>query len=272
MKRKTPIQTPGPETGHTVAGTADAELQARVTRLGLHGILAHWDEFGGQPWLPGLVAIEETERARRSFERRQAAANLGTFGQMADFDWKWPKRVNRGLIEEVLALSFMEEPANVVLVGPNGVGKTMIAKNVAQNALVRGCTVHFTTAAEMLGQLSAQDSASRLEREFRKLARYDLLVVDELGYLNFDARYSDLLFEVVNRRHLKRPIVITTNKPFADWNQVFPNSSSVVTVVDRLVHRCEVATIEADSYRLKEARERTERKSRARTSREPKQP
>ena len=140
----------------------------------------------------------------------------------------------------------------------------MIAKNLAQQAVLAGITVRSLTASEMLTQLAEQDSSTGLRRKLGQLARPQLLVIDELGYLSYDNRYADLLFEVVSRRYEKRSILLTTNKPFSEWGEVFPNATSVVTLVDRLVHRCEIVKFEGDSYRLKESREQAKARKRAR--------
>ncbi len=166
----------------------------------------------------------------------------------------------------------MTESANVVIIGPNSSGKTTIAKNLAYLALLAGYTARFTTASAMLNDLAVQDSTAALNRRLRHYCRPTLLVVDEIGYLAYDARYADLLFEVVTRRYLQRPTVVTTNKPFSDWNQVFPNATSVVTIIDRLVHKAEILSIEADSYSLKEAKERAAQKAQQRKQRKPGQP
>jgi DNA replication protein DnaC len=150
-----------------------------------------------------------------------------------------------------------------VLVGPNAVGKTMSAKNLAHEAILAGRTVRFTSASVMLQDLAAQDGARALQRALRRYSSPTLLVVDELGYLSYDHRHADLLFEVVNRRYeAERSILVTTNKPFAEWGEVFPSATCVVTLVDRLVHRSEIIGIDADSFRLREAEERHQRKSR----------
>jgi DNA replication protein DnaC len=232
------------------------DLRRRLQRLGLHGLLTDWDEIAREPWLPDLLDREERERARRSLERRLRNARLGRFKPLADFDWAWPRKVDRAQIDELFSLRFLEEASNVILVGPNGVGKTLIAQNLAHHAVLQGHTVRFLTAAELLGDLAAQETASALHRRLRRHLRPTLLVIDELGYLSYDHRHADLLFEVVSRRYTKRSILITTNKPFAEWNEVFPNASCVVTLVDRLVHHAEIVQIDADSYRLKEAHAR----------------
>lgn len=234
-----------------------SDLRARAYELGLHGLVLHLDEVSEAEWVPWLLGLEETERSRRSLERRVGTAKLGRYKSLSDFDWSWPSKLDRVHIEELLTLKFVAEGANIVLLGPNGVGKTMLSKNLAHRCLLHGHSVAFTTASAMLNALAAEDSASALERRLRRLCRAQVLCIDEVGYLSYGNRHADLLFEVITRRYeLGRPVIVTTNKAFREWGEVFPNASCVVTLVDRLVHRSEVVTIEGDSYRLKEAQER----------------
>jgi DNA replication protein DnaC len=150
----------------------------------------------------------------------------------------------------------------------NGVGKSMIAKNLAYQAILHGHTARFTLASDMLHELAAQDSDASLARRLRRYVRPTVLVIDELGYLSYDNRYADLLFEVISRRYQQHPLILTTNKPFAEWSSVFPNAACVVTLVDRLVHRAEIVNIEGSSYRLKEAKERSQQKAQSRAARQ----
>jgi DNA replication protein DnaC len=239
-------------------------LRQRAHAMRLWGLLAHWEEVGHEPWVARVVEWQELEARRRSLEYRFGKAKLGAFKPMADFDWNWPKRVDRELVEELMGLGFVKEKANVVLAGPNGVGKTMIAQNLAHEALLRGHKVVFTTASAMLGYLASCDGATRLERALAHYAHPHVLVVDEVGYLNYGDRHADLLFEVVSRRYGKQPTILTTNRPFGEWGEVFPNAACVVALVDRLLHKAEVVRIDGDSYRAKESAERNARREKAR--------
>jgi DNA replication protein DnaC len=244
--------------------SAREELRARVRRLGLHGLLSQWERVAQASWIGDLIEIEEAERARRSLERRIRRSRLGRFKPMADFDWSWPKKIDRELVEECLSLSFLSEAGNVVLIGPNGVGKTMIAVNIAPQALLGGYTVLRITASEMLSDLAMQETSSALNRRLRRYTTPGLLLVDEVGYLSYDDRAGDLLFQVVSRRDQQKSTLLTTNRAFGEWNEVFPRSSCVTALVDRLLHRAEIVLIEGESYRAKEAKERTEQKAKER--------
>jgi DNA replication protein DnaC len=241
--------------------------KVRAARLGLFGVLAHWSEVAQEPWIERILQYEEAERQRRSLERRLHNAKIGRFKPIADFDWQWPKRIDRELIDELFSLDFIEEQGNVVLMGPNGVGKTTIAQNLAYQAVLKGYTVRFITASELLNELAAHDSPTALARRLRCFSRPVLLVIDEVGYLSYDTRHADLLFDIVSRRNGQHSTIVTTNRPFSEWHEVFPNASSVVALIDRLVHKAEIVQIEGESYRLKEAKERAERRRDKRTRR-----
>jgi DNA replication protein DnaC len=239
-------------------------LYARAKALRLHGLLAHWTDAGTAEWVERLIDWEEQERSRRSLERRLKDAHIGRFKQACDFDWSWPKRCDRAAFEALMTLDFLSEATNIVLVGPNGIGKTTLAKNIAYQALIHGHTVLCTSAGQLLGDLAALDSDSALRRRLRHYARPDLLLIDEVGYLSYSNRHADLLFQLVSRRYENKSTAITTNRPFAEWREVFPNAACVVSLVDRLVHNAEIIAIDGDSYRLKEAQERSEQRARKR--------
>jgi len=242
--------------------TMRTRLAERAEALKLHGLIEHLDELDDAALEPmlRLVGWEEETRRQRGLERRIGSAHLGTFKPLADFEWTWPSECDRAAITNLMTLDFVATATNVIFVGPNGVGKSTLAQNLVHHAVLRGHTARFVTAAKMLNDLAAQDGASALERRLRYYARPELLVIDELGYLAYGNRHADLLFEIVNRRYERHPIVITTNRPFGEWGEVFPNAPCVVSIVDRLVHHSEIIPIAGDSYRMHEASTRAKKK------------
>jgi DNA replication protein DnaC len=142
-----------------------------------------------------------------------------------------------------LHLEFLAAGRNLVLVAAQGLGKTMIAQNIAHHAVLAGHHVLFTTAAQLLLDLGSQDSARGLARRLNYYGQRGLLVLDELGYLSYDARAADLLFQVVSRRYERKSLALTTNLAFSDWPTIFPNAGSAVALIDRLVHHGEVYTM-----------------------------
>ena len=239
-----------------------SQLRLRAESLKLPGLLEHWSELSDEQFtqLAQWFAWEEHARRQRGLERRMGAAHLGSFKPISDFDWSWPAHCDKAGINELMNLEFIDSATNVIFVGPNGVGKSMLAQNLAYRALLQGHSALFITAAKMLGDLTALDGAAALQRRLRAYARPDVLVIDELGYLSYSDRHADLLFEIVNRRYEQKPIVMTTNRPFSEWGEVFPNAPCVVSIIDRLVHHSEIQSIDAESYRMHEATERASKK------------
>jgi DNA replication protein DnaC len=239
-------------------------LQARAKALQLRGLLAHWPEAAAAGWAKSLIEWEEEERARRSLERRLQGAHIGRFKPLCDFDWNWPTAIDRVAFEALMTLEFLKDATNALLVGPNGVGKSTLARNLAHEAVINGHTVLFTSAGQLFGELASLDSDSALRRRLRHYVAPTLLLIDEVGYLSYSNRHADLMFELISRRYEQKSTVVTTNRAFAEWREVFPNAACVVSMVDRLMHNAEIVSIEGESYRAKEAKERAERKAKQR--------
>lgn len=243
----------------------ERDLPARLRDIGLRATAdqlsdlvarSSKERLGPTQLLERVADIEESDRSRRSLERRLQRSKLGRFKPMADFDWAWPSRIDRDRVEAALRLEFLEESRNIVLVAPQGLGKTMVAQNIAHQAILAGHSVLLVTAAQLLLDLAAQDSARALDRRLKHYAKQSLLVLDEVGYLAFDNRNADLLFQVIARRYERKSLVLTTNLPFRDWPTIFPNATCATALIDRVIHHADVIAIEGKSYRLRQAEDR----------------
>jgi len=240
-------------------------LHEQLERIGLRTVATQLNDVlanaARQRWSPRqlleqLAQIEVAERAHRSLERRLRTAEIRKFKPMADFDWSWPTHIERDVLERALALDFLAEARNLVMVGANGLGKTMIAQNICHAAVLAGHSVLFRTASALLEELHRQTPEGRL-RKLRAYANVSLLCIDEVGYLSFDDKSADLLYEVINRRYEQKSLILTTNKAFKEWNEVFPNAACIATLLDRLLHHAEVTVIEGSSYRVRESEQET---------------
>ena len=240
-------------------------LATQLQQIGLRAVPAGLDDFLARAtksrWSPHvlleqLAQAEASERSRRSLERRLRFSGIKSFKPMADFDWTWPTKIERDVIERALTLDFLQENRNLVLVGRNGLGKTMIAQNICHAAVLAGSSVLFRPSPALLEDLHRQTLEGR-RRKLRGYANTGLLCIDEVGYLSFDDKAADLLYEVINRRYERKSVIVTTNRPFKEWNEVFPNATCIATLLDRLLHHAEVTVIEGDSYRVRESEQET---------------
>lgn len=242
--------------------TPRAELRDQLQTLRLTRTADELDDFvarttrrklGPHQVLEEMAQQEIDDRERRSLERRMRSAKLGHAKPMDDFDWTWPTKIDRPAIERALSGDLVRAAGNLILVAAQGLGKTLLARNIARAAVLQGHSALFVEASAMLLDLGGQESARALERRLRHYARPALLCIDEIGYLSYDARAADLLFQVVSRRYERRSVVVTTNLAFRDWTDIFPNASCVTALIDRLTHHADICRIEGDSYRRREA-------------------
>lgn len=254
------MNSPAPKTT-----TPNHSLSAQLQQIGLRALPTQLDDFIARAtkarWSPHqiveqMLEAEVQERARRSLERRLRLSGIKKFKSIADFEWSWPTKIERDIIERALTLDFLAEARNLILVGANGLGKTMIAQNICHAAVLAGHSVLFRSAAALLEELHRQAPEGR-RRKLRTYTNAGLLCIDEVGYLSADDKAADLLYEVINRRYERKPLIITTNRAFKEWNDVFPNATCIVTMLDRLLHHADVALIEGQSYRVRESEQET---------------
>jgi DNA replication protein DnaC len=191
----------------------------------------------------------QLEKRAKTALKRAAIFPLST---LDTYDFSYPKQIDRALVQKAATLDFVREKANVVFVGPSGVGKTHLANALGQLACLRGFRVRFVLAADLVNELVASQARNTLSRRLSAWAAPDLLLIDELGYLSFDARGADLLYQVINRRYQRSATVITTNLPFKEWGKLFHNTAAASAIADRLVHRGILVRIQGKSKRSDE--------------------
>ena len=189
------------------------------------------------------VTLEERAQAA---VRRSAIFPLTT---METYDFAYPKSIDRELVTKAATLTFVEDKANVVFLGPSGVGKTHLANAIGHLACLRGQRVRFVLAADLVNDLVAAAARNTLHKRLAAWAKPELLLIDELGYLSFDARGADLLYQVFNRRYQRTSTIVTTNLPFKDWGKLFHNSAAASAIADRLVHKGLLVQITGKSRR-----------------------
>jgi DNA replication protein DnaC len=250
-------------------------LEEKLCSLKLHYLAENLDDFISEcsvkksttrEFIELLCELELLEKNRRTIDRRVAMAKIGNFRPINNFDWSHPTKVDRLGIEELFSLDFVEKNRNVVLAGPQGLGKTLIARNLAHHAANKGFTVFTTTASQLVIDLSSAESSAALTRKLRRYTKPRVLVIDEVGYLNFDHKSADLIFEIVSRRYEKGTIILTTNSAFKDWGSFFPGAPCVTAMIDRLTHHCDIFKIEGPSYRKRESKEKKSARSNSATN------
>lgn len=179
------------------------------------------------------LRVVTEQRAQRALRR----AAIFPLTMLDAYDFDYPKSIDRDVVMRAATLEFIKDKTNCVFVGPSGVGKTHLANAIGQLACLRGYRVRFVLAADLVNDLVAGQTRNTLQRRLGAFAAPDLLLVDELGYLSFDARGADLLYQVFNKRYQRASTIVTTNLPFKDWGKLFHNTAAASAIADRLVHK-----------------------------------
>lgn len=208
-------------------------------------------------FLTELIKQEAGLRKDKAILRRIRLARFPVVKTMDQFNWSWPRKINRVQIENLFRLKFIEEKSNVIFIGSVGVGKTQIATALGYQACLKNQNVLFISAIDAVNNLVAAQRAGQLKQELKKYLKPSLLLLDELGYLPIDKTGADLLFQIISKRYEQGSIIITTNRVFKDWPAIFNNDSTLTSaLLDRLLHHAEAVVIEGDSYRMR--KEKTE--------------
>jgi DNA replication protein DnaC len=242
--------------------TTDDLLQEQLLRLQLPYLREHYaalaQQAAAESWshveyLARLIEGEAQRREVRSIERRVKSARFPVLKTLDQFQWNWPTQINRLQIQNLFRLAFVEDKANVIFLGGVGLGKSHLSIALGHTACLRGYAVLFTTAVDIINTLSAAQASGSLKREMAKYLKPRLLIIDELGYLPIDKQGADSLFQIISQRYERGALVITSNRVYKHWPEIFNHDSTLTSaLLDRLLHHAETVIIEGKSYRMKD--------------------
>lgn len=203
-------------------------------------------------FLCGLLETEEQARKRRSEETRLKLSRLPHRKTLEEFNFPFQPSIDTRLMKELSTLAFATRKENVIFLGPPGVGKTHLAVGLAMKAIQAGMTVYYTELSKLIADLKKADEQNRLERRWRVYTRPEILIVDEVGYLQLDRNSAELFFRLICERYETGSIILTSNKFFSDWGELMSDVAIATAILDRLLHHAYVINIRGESYRLKD--------------------
>ena len=209
------------------------------------------EKIGYKDFLIKLIQVEEEGKKKRLSERLRLKAGFDFIKTLDDVEYNFNDSINYQKIKELGTLSFIERNENIIIIGPPGVGKTMLATGIGINACNEGKTVMFINAKELMDKLSDAVKKDTLKQTLKALNKVQLLIIDELSYLKMDKEKESIFFQVIRQRYEKSSLIITTNLPLSRWDEVFTGELAATAILDRLVHHCHILSITGDSFRVK---------------------
>ncbi len=240
----------------------EEQLEQQLTYLKLPTIQSLYQSLAQQAaeqgwshlqFLEKLINEETGQRQQRARERRIRLARFPTPKTLEQFNWQWPKSINEMAVKHLFRLQFVKDKANVIFLGGVGLGKTHLSTALGYQACQSNYTVLFTTAVEAINNLSAAQKIGRLKQELNKYLKPQILVLDELGYLPIDKKGADLLFQIISQRYERGSIILSSNRAYKDWPEIFNNDATLTSaLLDRLLHHAETVLIQGKSYRMKD--------------------
>ncbi len=238
------------------------QFESQLTYLKLPAIQSLYQSLAkqaaGQGWahlqyLEALINEEALQRQQRARERRIRLARFPTPKTLEQFNWQWPTSINEMAVKHLFQLQFVKDKANVIFLGGVGMGKTHLSIALGYQACLHNYSVLFTTAVEVINNLTAAQNAGQLKQELNKYVKPQVLLLDELGYLPIDKKGADLLFQVLSQRYERGAIILSSNRAYKDWPEIFNNDATLTSaILDRLLHHSETVVIEGKSYRMKD--------------------
>ncbi|MBU3160643.1 IS21-like element helper ATPase IstB [Clostridium frigoris] len=237
----------------------NSEIQRLLKQFRLPDIRDRYDDevkvavennIGHREFLYKILKVEEQGKMDRLRIRNIKNAHFDSQKTIEEFDFNFPTNINKTEVIDLLTLSFMDKKENIVFIGPPGLGKSHLSTSIGMKACEKGKSVLFVNAIDLMDELYDAISLGALKQKFIKLAKIDLLIIDDMNYLKMDKEKESIFFQLIRQRYEKSSLIITTNLPFNKWDEIFTSELAATAVLDRLLHHSHVISITGDSHRV----------------------